>query len=55
VGLGPARLGLRRSGRGQAAALRALRLSGTYSPITAQSRPIMMKKPENRAISPIPP
>jgi hypothetical protein len=23
-----------------------------YSPITAQSRPIMMKKPVNRAISP---
>jgi hypothetical protein len=28
---------------------------GTYSPITAQSRPIMMKKPENIAISASPP
>ena len=26
-----------------------------YSPITDQRKPIMMKKPENRAISPIPP
>ena len=26
-----------------------------YSPITAQRKPIMMKNPENMAISPIPP
>jgi hypothetical protein len=26
-----------------------------YSPITAQRKPIMMKKPLNRAIRPIPP
>jgi hypothetical protein len=29
--------------------------SRNYSPITAQRKPIMMKKPLNRAIRPIPP
>ena len=29
--------------------------TGPYSPITAQRKPIMMKNPENIAISPIPP
>ena len=29
--------------------------SRTYSPITDQRKPIMMKKPENNAIRPIPP
>jgi hypothetical protein len=34
---------------------RHLRGSGDYSPITLQMKPIEMKKPENRAISPMPP
>ena len=29
--------------------------TGDYSPITAQRKPIMMKKPLNSAIRPIPP
>jgi hypothetical protein len=33
---------------------RRLELPG-YSPITLQMKPIEMKKPENRAISPMPP
>jgi predicted metal-binding protein len=44
----PVCAGTRRDG----ARLAALR---RYSPITDQRKPIMMKKPENRAISPMPP
>jgi hypothetical protein len=32
-----------------------LRAERDYSPITDQRKPIMMKKPTNSAISPIPP
>jgi len=42
----PGRTGVGAGGRGA---------TGDYSPITAQRKPIMMKKPLNSAIRPIPP
>ena len=41
--------------RGRRVAPARLGSTRSYSPMTAQSKPIMMKKPLNRAIRPIPP